>query len=306
MRDLYAELATLALSDLAVLIEGETGTGKDLVAHSLHEASERAAGPYVVFDCSGVDPKRMELELLGRERGATRSASDVAAHAGALERARGGTLFLDHIGDLPKELQPRLLGALEVSDVRIVAATTRPLVTDVERGRFREDLYYRIAATRVVVPPLRHRLDDVSRLAEHFLAQGEPRRASYEIPLEAWTRLNEHSWPGNVRELSNVVRRLALSPERGVAMLSRVERDMSSRSDAPPSHLALSAEGANSDLLPLQKARRLASDAFEREYVQAALAKAGGSVTRAAGVAEISRQMMTRLVRKHGRGVRAI
>jgi len=300
MRELFADLERISAADVTLLVEGETGTGKDLVAESVHRASARSAGPFVVFDCGAVSPALAESELFGHERGAFTGA--VQAHAGVFEQANGGTLFLDEIGELPRELQPKLLRALENRqvrrvggnkvipfDARIVAATNRHLRTEVARGTFREDLYFRLAAAHVVTPPLRDRMEDLPLLVEHFLALERPPRSSVDIAEHVWDLFRAHRWPGNVRELRNAVQRLLVTPDRPL-------RDGSDRGSTAP------VPAVTAEPLPLRIARREASDAFERAYVASALARAEGSVTRAAAIAEVSRQMMQKLLRKHGRG----
>jgi transcriptional regulator with GAF, ATPase, and Fis domain len=303
MRELFADLDRIAATDMSLLIEGETGTGKDIVAEAVHRASARAEGPFVVFDCGAVAPNLAESELFGHERGAFTGA--VAARAGVFEDADGGTLFLDEIGELPKDLQPKLLRALEkrevrrlgstrtVSvDVRIVAATNRNMTAEVARGVFREDLYFRLAGATVVVPPLRERMSDLPRLVEHFLSLERPARSAHEVPPEAWAMLNAHRWPGNVRELRNAVQRLLVTPERAIAASPRaLETEAESALEEPQ---------ASQEALPLRVARREASDGFERRYVLAMLARTGGNVSRAAAIAEVSRQMLQKLMRKHG------
>jgi transcriptional regulator with GAF, ATPase, and Fis domain len=301
MRELFADLDRIADTELTLLIEGETGTGKDVIAEAVHRASGRAEGPFVVFDCSAVAPNLAESELFGHERGAFTGA--VAARAGVFERAHGGTLFLDEIGELPRDLQPKLLRALEKREVRrlgsaktisvdarIVAATNRNLTAEVRRGAFREDLYFRLTGTHVTVPPLRERLSDLPRLVEHFLSLEDPPRSVHEVCPEVWEMLHAHRWPGNVRELRNAVRRLLVTPEHLIGPTG-------DRAGAPP---APSGENAADPMLPLRIARREASDRFERSYIVAALHRTGGNVSRAAILAEVSRQMLQKLMRKHG------
>ena len=190
MRELFADLERIAATDVTLLVEGETGTGKDLAAESVHRASARSAGPFVVFDCGAVSPSLVESELFGHERGAFTGA--IQAHAGVFEQADGGTLLLDEIGELPKELQPKLLRALENAPgpsrrrqqgdhVRRRASSPPPTATcarEVARGAFREDLYFRLAAAHVVAPPLRDRMEDLELLVEHFLALERPPRSA--------------------------------------------------------------------------------------------------------------------------------
>jgi transcriptional regulator with PAS, ATPase and Fis domain len=297
MRELFADLARIAVVDVSLLIEGETGTGKDLIAESVHVTSARNTAPFIVFDCGAVAPTLVESELFGHERGAFTGA--VTARAGVFEQADGGTLFLDEIGELPKDLQPKLLRALDKRtvrrvggatsigvDVRVIAATNRNLRAEVERGTFREDLYFRLAAAHVTVPPLRDRMGDLPQLVEHFLALERPPRGIAEVPAQVWEMFRAHRWPGNVRELRNAVQRLLVTPDRLL------------RSAAPP--LARPSTPPLEELIPLRIARRDAGDAFERAYLTAVLASTGGNVTRAAAVADVSRQMIQKLLRKHG------
>ncbi|HYQ44863.1 MAG TPA: sigma 54-interacting transcriptional regulator [Polyangiaceae bacterium] len=298
MRELFADLARIADSDVTVLIEGETGTGKELVAESLHSQSRRADKPLVVFDCSAVSPTLVESELFGHERGAFTGA--VAAREGVFEQADGGSIFLDELGELPKDLQPKLLRVLEkrevrrlgsqraiAVDVRVLAATNRKLSAEVAAGNFRQDLYFRLAGAHVVVPPLRDRKEDLRMLVEHFLSRSVPPRTLSEMAAPVWEMFMAHRWPGNVRELRNAVDRWAVTPERALGALE----------------LTVSGEGAlkpEIELVPLRIARRDASDDFERRYLRALLARTQGNVTRAAAIAEVSRQMIQKLMRKQG------
>jgi transcriptional regulator with PAS, ATPase and Fis domain len=214
MGDVVAVLRRLARTDVTVTLLGETGTGKDVTAHAVHEASARPGSPFVVFDCGAVPPNLVESELFGHERGAFTGAH--AEHEGAFERARGGTLFLDEIGELPLDLQPRLLRALDSRsvrrvggtrdrqvDVRIVAATNRDLAALVEGKQFRQDLYFRLAAAVVQLPPLRERLEDLPLLVPQLLA--DLGRGFVHVPEAAYAQLGAHRWPGNVRELKNAL-----------------------------------------------------------------------------------------------------
>jgi hypothetical protein len=211
MRRLYATIQQIAPSIATALITGETGTGKELVAEAIHDSSPRHTGPLVVVDCGAAPANLLEDELFGHGPG--------AATAGAFERAHGGTLFLDDIGELPLELQPKLLRALESRpvrriggsqdipcDVRLVAATNRDLVVEVNRRSFHADLYYRLAVALIQVPPLRDRRDDIPRLVEHFLYL-LPDSAQRTLPALVLERFLRHPWPGNVRELRNAVER---------------------------------------------------------------------------------------------------
>ncbi len=307
MRELFADLMRIAPTEVSVLIEGETGTGKELVADSIHRASARAKGPYVVFDCSAVAPNLAESELFGHERGAFTGA--VTARAGVFEQASGGTIFLDELGELPKDLQPKLLRVLEKRevrrvggsktipvDVRVVAATNRNLPAEIERGNFREDVYFRVATTHVYVPPLRDRLDDLPVLVGHFLSRAVPPRSVEDIPPHVWEMLSAYRWPGNVRELQNAVQRLLITPER--ALSPSAQRPVVVPSTPPPT--ASVSRPADAKVEPLRIARREAADEFERGYLKQVLERTDGNVTRAAAIAEVSRQMIQHLMRKHG------
>jgi transcriptional regulator with PAS, ATPase and Fis domain len=298
MRELFADLARIAPADVSLLIEGETGTGKELVAESVHQASPRANGPYVVFDCSAVAPTLAESELFGHERGAFTGA--VGPRAGVFEQADGGTIFLDELGELPRDLQPKLLRVLEKREVRrlgaqrntpvnvrLLAATNRNLLVEVQRGNFREDLYFRVAAAQVYVPPLRDRMEDLEMLVEHFLCFAHPPRSLVDVPAQVWEMFHAHRWPGNVRELNNAVQRFLVTPERPLRV---------SAAQAAPTNEITPSEAP---IQPLRVARREASDAFERAYLRKVLDRAGGNVTRAATLADVSRQMVQKLLRKH-------
>jgi len=286
-RELFARLQQAAASDATVLLEGESGTGKELLADALHNASGRADGPFVVIDCGALARGVVESELFGHEKGAFTGAD--RPRTGALEEATGGTLFLDEIGELPLELQVKLLRALESRevkrlgatrprpiDVRVVAATHRKLERAVAEGRFRADLYYRLAVIKLHVPPLRDRREDVLPLARHFVGRLKPGLdpdAVLSGGLEA--ALASYAWPGNVRELRNVIERLILVGEL----------DTQVRGKAAPQ--------------PYAVARQEAIDQFEREYCRALLAYTDGRMAKAAEQAGISRQMLHRLLRKH-------
>jgi transcriptional regulator with GAF, ATPase, and Fis domain len=302
MRELFADLMRLSPSDATVLIEGETGTGKELVAESIHRASPRADEAYVVFDCSAVAPSLVESELFGHERGAFTGA--VASREGVFEQANGGTILLDELGELPKDLQPKLLRVLEKRevrrvgsnktipvDVRVLAATHRNLAAEVERGSFRDDLFFRVSTTHVHVPPLRDRVDDLPILIAHFLARATPPRSLEEIPEHVMEMFRAHRWPGNVRELQNAVQRLVLTPDRPLGHVA---------ARGTKGEVAETAHRADDPLKPLRIARRDASDAFEQSYLRQLLARTGGNIRRGAAIAEVSRQMIQRLMRRHG------
>ncbi len=222
MREVFGILERIAPTDIAVLIQGETGTGKELAARAIHDHSRVTRGPFVVFDCSAVAPNLIESELFGHEKGAFTDA--VKSRQGAFELADGGTLFLDEIGELIPALQPKLLRALDQHEVkrvgaeqavrvnvRVIAATNRDLEKEVKAGRFREDLFYRLSAVSIVLPPLRKRREDIELIAENLLTgiSGDVGRSIQGLSPEAAEALKAYPWPGNVRELKNVLGRAA-------------------------------------------------------------------------------------------------
>ncbi len=293
MRRIYAVLERAAPTDATVLVEGETGTGKELVARSLHDASRRAAKPFITVDCGALPENLMESELFGHARGAfTGAAGD---RVGAFEAAHGGTLFLDEIGELPLALQPKLLRALESRtvrrigenharpvDLRVIAATNRTLARSVNEGLFREDLYYRLAVIEVRLPPLRARREDLPLLAAHLIERftGSPGTPTPSMLAALFAR----SFPGNVRELKNFVER---SISLGLPSVPPPPPDSVRASVLPPGTDALVPVH-----LPMKEARVAWMDAFESVYVQALLQRTGGNVTRAAALAGISRRFL--------------
>ena len=224
MREIFGILEKIAPTGVTVVIEGETGTGKEVVARTVHQTSKRAKGPFVVFDCGAVPENLIESELFGHEKGSFTGA--IMARQGLFEMAQGGTIFLDELGELNLDLQPKLLRALEQRevrrvgankpikiDVRVIAATNRNLEEEVKAGRFREDLFYRLSVVRLVLPPMRERREDIPLLVKHFLRnssfnrEGGSRVRIKGISRDALDCLMNYHWPGNVRELANVVER---------------------------------------------------------------------------------------------------
>ena len=297
MRRVFAMLEAAAASDSTVLLQGESGTGKELAAEALHLASGRRRGPLEVVDCGAIPAGVIESELFGHERGAFSGAD--RARAGALERAHGGTLFLDEVGELPLELQPRLLRFLERQqvkrlgatrhrqlDVRVVAATNRLLANEVDEGRFRQDLYYRLAVLVIELPPLRDRPDDVLLLAFHFAGEHAADPGEL-ITDEIANLLSAYHWPGNARELRNTVERIAVAPRLGLQALQGAGQ-------------AALPDIGKLEQLPFHEARRRWQDSFERRYLQLQLERAQGVVARASRQAQIPRQTMHRLLKQHG------
>jgi transcriptional regulator with GAF, ATPase, and Fis domain len=313
MRDVFGLLERLAPSAATMLIGGETGTGKDLLARAVHAASPRAKGPFVVVDCGAVALSVIESELFGHEKGAFTGAND--ARKGAFELAHKGTLFLDEIGELPLSVQPKLLRAIESRrikrvggereipiDIRVLAATHRDLKLEVERGHFREDLYFRLAVVPLHLPPLRERRQDIGLIAPALLARIDAQHGAGGEPLmlnpEALQALQAHDWPGNVRELRNVLERSAL--------LARAAGERSLRVLGLPAHPIASNNVADAEPAPFDPARsyRETREAwendFERRYVAWLLAKHSGNLSSAARAADMDRKYLHKLAKKHG------
>ncbi len=298
MRRLYPLCERIAASTVAVIIEGETGTGKEILAESLHQQSKRAGGPFVVFDCTAVPPNLVESELFGHERGAFTGA--VSSRHGVFEQAHGGTLLIDEIGDLALSLQPKLLRALERSEVRrvggnrnirvdarVLAATRCNLDQQVQSGLFRDDLFHRLAVARIELPPLRDREGDVRVLALHICRAlgGDPNALDPEMLL----RWEQYSWPGNVRELRNAVaRHLALGE-----LATGVGATRSKRGEIIDDVLRLE--------LPLSQARDLVVSEFEHRYVEHMLERSQGVVTKAAKASGIARRHFQRVRARNSR-----
>ena len=297
MRRLYPLCKRFAESELPVLIEGETGTGKEVLAEALHEASPRARAPFVVFDCTAVPPTLMESTLFGHERGSFTGAA--AARKGVFEEAHGGTLFIDELGELDLSLQPKLLRALERSevqrvgsnqwtrvDVRIIAATRRDLDREVQAGRFRDDLFFRLAVGRLELPPLRDRTGDVGLLACQFWqALGGGR---VPMPRDLLQRFEDYRWPGNIRELHNAVARALALGETAIADSRVAEPPTGSTSKRP--EMSNIVEEVLATELPLTRARERVVSEFERQYVERVLARHDGNVVRAAAASGIARR----------------
>jgi DNA-binding NtrC family response regulator len=306
MRELFARLAAVAPTDATVLVTGETGTGKELVAEALHENSARKGGPFVVLDCGAIPANLMESETFGHERGAFTGAT--SARAGAFERANGGTLFLDEIGELPLEMQPKLLRALERREIRrvggtkmlqvnirVVAATNRDLAVEVNKGRFREDLFYRLAVAHLAVPALRERRDDIPLLVEHILA-GLPEGRDRGPRSETIELMKKHEWPGNVRELRNVI-------ERAVLFKQNVREPSVIAAAVPAAREAVSPDDLRvvvDPKIPFKVAKQDLIDEFERRYVRALLDAHGGNISAAARAAGIDRMSIHKILTRLG------
>jgi two-component system, NtrC family, response regulator GlrR len=297
MRASFALLERAALTDATVLLEGETGTGKGAAAEAVHQASARRDQPFVIVDCGAIPANLLESELFGHEKGAFTGAD--SKRVGAFEEADGGTVFLDEIGELPADLQPKLLRVLESRtirrigqnvhkniDVRLIAATHRDLRADVNSGRFRADLYYRLAVLRVSIPPLRARPDDLPAIAEHILKilGASAQQREHLLTLDLISTLQRSAWPGNVRELRNYLERCLvferpLPPDEPQAQASSFAIDVSR---------------------PLADERQRMLDEFEREYVERLLRAHNGKVAQAASAAKIGRVHLYRMMRRLG------
>jgi two-component system response regulator AtoC len=307
MREVYRLLEQAAGLDITVLLGGETGTGKELAARAIHYHSSRKERRFVAVNCGALPPDLVESELFGHARGAFTGAT--SAKPGLFEEAAGGTLFLDEVGELPLPTQVKLNRALQEKeirrvgdnapskvDVRVIAATHRDLKAEVQAGRFREDLYYRLHVFPIRLPPLRERLEDVPLLAAHFLEKHARamRRELDGFEPEALRALTSYAWPGNVRELENAVER-AVAVCTGPAVR---ERDLPAElSQAPAAgHLP----GAVLASMPYREAVEQAHDRISREYLVALLREFQGNVTKAAARAGMERESLHRLLKKHG------
>jgi DNA-binding NtrC family response regulator len=306
MRRVFAALPRIAASDSTILIEGETGTGKGLLAEVVHQKSPRAGGPFVVIDCSAIPQSLIESELFGHVKGAFTGAQ--TARPGAFEGAAGGTVFLDEIGELPLDMQPKLLRALEERtvrrigslepvrlDVRIIAATNRDLRQEVNRGVFRSDLFYRLNTVRIRLPSLRERREDIPLLVEHFYRQfakddDPPPSAAL---LAAFSR---QDWPGNVRELRSAVERAVLIGDPS----SWFEATLGAVPGAAPPAAPLTDHTDDLALGSFRAAKERAVARWEKGYVEALVRQSDGNLSKAARAARMDRNHLRELLRRHG------
>lgn len=297
MRSVFALLEKAATSNATVLLEGETGTGKGAAAEAVHGASDRRAAPFVIVDCGAIPPTLLESELFGHEKGAFTGAD--VRRIGAFEAANGGTVFIDEIGELAADLQPKLLRVLEARtvrrvgsnrhvpiDVRVIAATNRDLRAEVNAGRFRADLYYRLAVIKAIMPPLRKRAVDLVDLCRNVLSSlgAQQEQVARLLSPEHLRRMEQGAWPGNVRELRNYLERCLVFD------------------DAPPPSVdgAISGYSGVDPRLSFAEARKRALDGFETAYVTGLLSLHAGNVRAAASAAGINRVYLYRLARRHG------
>jgi DNA-binding NtrC family response regulator len=336
MRQIYSIIEKIAPTSTTVVIEGETGTGKEVVAQSIHDLSARAKGPMMIFDCGAVPPNLIESELFGHEKGSFTGA--MMTRQGLFEMADGGTLFLDELGELPLDLQPKLLRALEQRevrrvgaskafkvDVRIIAATNRNLEIEVREGRFRQDLFYRLSVVRLLLPSLRDRTDDVGLLTAHLLRNHRANKTKdggeriKNISQAALRALEGYEWPGNVRELVNVVERAVSFADGDTLQLEDLpEQIREAKPRAAPPEPIRSAPRTAAQVLtaaagpaPRPPEELLSGDAtfkdakerwvaaFERDYIVALLKRHGGNISHAAREADIDRKYFRKLMKKY-------
>ncbi len=318
MRRLFSLLGRAAPTEATILLQGETGTGKEAIAEAIHRHSPRSKGPFVVVDCGSIPHELIASELFGHARGSFTGAA--VDKQGLIEAANKGTLFLDEIGELALDLQPQLLRVLDRRqvrrvgetyavdvDIRVVAATHRDLRAMVREGTFREDLYYRLAVVATFVPPLRDRKDDIPMLASWFADRMG--RGGWSQSQSLLEQLANHDWPGNVRELRNVVERaLSLGTTGAAQFLSELADSSPGMQKAAligaddgaqrrPEH----ASGASAEVLelPFKEAKAALVEGFERDYLTALLARHRGNISRAAAEAGIDRNYIHRLVKKY-------
>ncbi len=339
MRQIFAQLEKVAPSDLTVLITGETGTGKEMVARAVHNTSTRKAKPFVVLDCGSIPKELIESTLFGHEKGSFTGA--IGQHLGCFEQANGGTIFLDEIGELDITLQPKLLRVLEQReikrvggdktikvDVRVLAATNRDLREEVNKGNFREDLYFRLSVVHVELPPMRERREDIASLANHFLRDIAGRRAmQMTFGPDAMAAMLSHAWPGNVREMRNVVERaaalsdgptitradLVFGRELGPSVsashdLAKAGIAGAQRAVAAEAGVELPAGSGPAIFdaallkpgLGFKQAKQTVVDAFEAAYLEALLGRNDGNITRSANEAGLTRYHLRELLKRHG------
>ena len=339
MREIFSTLEKVAPSDLTVLIEGETGTGKEMVARSIHQMSRRKKKPFVVLDCSSIPKDLMESTVFGHEKGSFTGA--VSQHKGAFEQANGGTIFMDEIGELDINLQPKLLRVLENRelkrvggdktiriDVRVVAATNRDLRRMVAEGTFREDLYFRLSVIQLGLPPLRDRKEDFPLLVDHFLelfADKRPDKKRLTISPNAMELIRQHTWPGNVRELKNVMERAVSLCDGDVIQRTDLQLrpsifdSASSRGGdephpiiapspaltAPPPSVDAIADDPDRTSIQIdltrtyKEAKQLILDQFEHDYVSRVIETHDGNISQAARSAGLTRYHLRELLKKH-------
>lgn len=333
MREIYGILEKIASTNATVVIEGETGTGKEVIAHTLHKISIRAKKPFVVFDCGAVPESLIESELFGHEKGSFTGA--IMTRQGLFELAQGGTIFLDELGELSLELQPKLLRVLEQRevrrvgaakaipvDVRVIAATNRKLEDEVRNMRFREDLFYRLSVVRLFLPPLRDRIDDLPLLVKHFLKNSSFNRDSNanlklrSISQEAFKAMTQYSWPGNVRELLNIVERACSLADGDCIELCDLPDQIAKCLDQTPDVKTSDEPKASPEVVgnapaqsPSDYSDKTFKDAkeewlatFEREYIRVLLERNNYNISQASRESEIDRKYFRKLMKKYDIG----
>ncbi|PIE65491.1 MAG: Fis family transcriptional regulator [Deltaproteobacteria bacterium] len=320
MREIFGILEKISPTGVTVVIEGETGTGKEVVARAIHEASHRDDNPFVVFDCGAVPENLIESELFGHEKGSFTGA--IMARQGLFEVAQGGTIFLDELGELSLELQPKLLRALEQReirrvgsnkpikiDVRVIAATNRNLAEEVKAGRFREDLFYRLSVVRLILPPLRERKEDIPLLTRHILARAlfnrdaDGHRRVKGVARDSLDAMMGYHWPGNVRELVNVVERACAYSDGEYITLEDLPEQVSGigivRRRPSPEALTNRDKIEQAIDKPFKEAKEQWVSSFERDYIINLLKRNSFNISHAAREADIDRKYFRKLMRKY-------
>jgi DNA-binding NtrC family response regulator len=309
MREIFGLIERIAPTDATVLLEGETGTGKDSVARTVHGLSRRKGGPFIVVDCGAVAGTLIESELFGHEKGSFTGAT--ASRQGAFELAHGGTVFLDELGELSLDLQPKLLRVLEQRelrrvggsktlkvDIRVIAATKQDLRKEIQRGKFREDLYFRLSVVPITMPALRQRREDIPLLVKEFLRRmAESGAPAPEVDASTMNTLQAHDWPGNVRELRNALERsLAIGTDP-----ARLLSPFGLGAGQPSGHGRGPELPADFDpAVPFRDHKERWNEMFERRYLTWLLGRADGNISKAARDADMDRKYLHKLLKKHG------
>lgn len=321
LREVFRLVEKVAPTSSTILIRGESGTGKELVARAVHSRSPRSGKPFFAINCAAIPENLLESELFGHEKGSFTGA--IMARQGLFEVAQGGTIFLDELGELSLDLQPKLLRALEQReirrvgsnkpikiDVRVIAATNRNLAEEVKAGRFREDLFYRLSVVRLILPPLRERKEDLPHLTKHILARGlfnrdaDGNQRTQGVSREALDALMNYEWPGNVRELVNVVERACAYSEGEYISLEDLPENISGigvvrRRPNPEAATARERIEKMADK-PFKEAKEEWLSSFERDYIFNLLKRNSFNISHAAREADIDRKYFRKLMKKYG------